>query len=273
MSQQTQLRAAYPPPQRSGVALAPPHGSRAGRAARQRQCSGGACADRTQASRPRWRIALAALAATPGTRLSRARSLAMQVLMRVCLARAEACCDASAVGVASPAVLSRDFGDDHDDTLRPSTGMQLLKALILFVLLASADIGAMGTHSRGLGMGTTLQFSILLQLQPPGSDEAAGSALTEPVDAVAMSALVAQAGASLPAYCPPPLASPRSPLSPLPSPVGGSALNILVAEDDLLSQTVMHKVLARLQLQHTIVGTGDAAVEAFQAGARLDVRA
>jgi CheY-like chemotaxis protein len=45
-----------------------------------------------------------------------------------------------------------------------------------------------------------------------------------------------------------------------------------VAEDDLLSQAVMRKVLSRLGLRFTLVGDGAAAVEAYAQGAVPGVR-
>ena len=51
-----------------------------------------------------------------------------------------------------------------------------------------------------------------------------------------------------------------------PSPPGGdiSSLSVLVAEDDLLSQTVMRKVLGRLGVSFAIEANGALAVEAFR---------
>jgi hypothetical protein len=60
-----------------------------------------------------------------------------------------------------------------------------------------------------------------------------------------------------------PASASSTPPSPLPTPTGP---NILVAEDDMLSQTVMRKVLNRLALRHTIVSDGAAAVEAYKHG-------
>ena len=136
--------------------------------------------------------------------------------------------------------------------------------------------GDLTAHSEGLGLGTTLTFVIPLRTPPPESDAAGASALP-PCELVAVAGVASSPppspGAALSPYTPPPLAPPQLPgLSPPQSPSRG-LLNILVAEDDLLSQTVMRKVLGRLQLQHTIVGDGAAAVEAFKKGALLCTRA
>jgi hypothetical protein len=67
-----------------------------------------------------------------------------------------------------------------------------------------------------------------------------------------------------PSYEPPPLlAGPQSPLSLLPPPPVPSALSVLVAEDDPLSQTVMRKLLSRLGVRFTVVENGQLAVHAF----------
>ena len=113
--------------------------------------------------------------------------------------------------------------------------------------IAHALGGDLTASSPGLGMGSTLTFTV---------------PLTMPADAVPEEP---------PPLPPPPLLLP--PLLPPPdaSPAAaagcGVGISVLVAEDDPLSQTVMRKVLSRLGLRFTLVGDGAAAVEAYTQGA------
>jgi hypothetical protein len=72
-----------------------------------------------------------------------------------------------------------------------------------------------------------------------------------------------------PSPSPSPPASPSSPVAPpIAPPRGGVNVNVLVAEDDALSQVVMRKLLSALRLRFTLVANGAAAVEAYKHGAR-----
>jgi CheY-like chemotaxis protein len=64
-------------------------------------------------------------------------------------------------------------------------------------------------------------------------------------------------------------AAPASLAKPADAPIvrAASGTNILVAEDDALSQEVMRKVLGRLNVRFTMVGDGAAAVDAYNRGA------
>jgi CheY-like chemotaxis protein len=166
--------------------------------------------------------------------------------------------------------------------------------------------GDLTATSEGLGHGTTLTFSIPLCV-PAASDPAAaaemggqsGDASTPgaaeswdsssssaaallPLPPLCDEAQVAAAGtaapqpspAAPPPPSPPPAPSTLSPPSISPpaaspsSPVLPGAVNVLVAEDDALSQMVMRKLLAALRLRFTIVANGAAAVEAYKQGTR-----
>jgi hypothetical protein len=79
---------------------------------------------------------------------------------------------------------------------------------------------------------------------------------------------------SSPAASPPPWSLATPPPSPSPPaspstpgrPFAPGAANVLVAEDDALSQVVMRKLLTALRLRFTLVGNGAAAVEAYKQG-------
>jgi hypothetical protein len=161
--------------------------------------------------------------------------------------------------------------------------------------------GDLTATSEGLGRGTTLTFSIPLCVPEPGDpaaaaevggqsgdasmpaaaeswDSSSSSALPLPCDDAQVAAAAAAAAAAPqpspaappPPWPPSPSTSSRSllpPASPSPVPPGGAA-NVLVAEDDALSQMVMRKLLTALRLRFTIVPNGAAAVEAYKQGTR-----
>ena len=136
--------------------------------------------------------------------------------------------------------------------------------------LARAMGGNLVAESAGDGAGTTLTFTIPLLL--PGEPSPPPSPRLE-VASMRPSAQANGTGpdtpprlelSAEPSYEPPPLlAGPQSPLSLLPPPPVPSALSVLVAEDDPLSQTVMRKLLSRLGVRFTVVENGQLAVHAF----------
>jgi hypothetical protein len=141
--------------------------------------------------------------------------------------------------------------------------------------IATAMGGELTAASEGRGMGTTLTFIVPLSVPPPGDGAAADDDAPSALPAVVEAPLDASSRAAEAAevIAPPPITTARPasppPLPPLPpastaSSSSSSADNILVAEDDPLSQVVMRKVLQRLQLRFTIVGNGAAAVEAYK---------
>ena len=141
--------------------------------------------------------------------------------------------------------------------------------------------GDLTAQSEGKGKGTTLTFTIPLCM-PRGGRPSSVAAASEP-EALPEAALPpesrtvdgsspvgvpgsradAHEDAAATAVPPSPASASSTPPSPLPTP---TEPNILVAEDDMLSQTVMRKVLNRLALRHTIVSDGAAAVEAYKHG-------
>jgi CheY-like chemotaxis protein len=142
--------------------------------------------------------------------------------------------------------------------------------------IARAMGGELTAASEGLGKGATMTFSIPLRTPALDVEHA-----VPPAVSAAMEHEYVAAGALPPAEVeplPPLDAQPAcSRSSPSPSPPSSpSALllplqlrhaNVLVAEDDLLSQAVMRKVLQRLGLRFTLVENGAAAVEAYRNGA------
>jgi CheY-like chemotaxis protein len=160
--------------------------------------------------------------------------------------------------------------------------------------------------SEGLGKGVTLTFIIPLCTPPLGSSRSSedgscvvhvtAAAAVPPDDASSLDATATcvagdedsasgdseQGSASRRAAMPPAPAAVGASFVPPPlqlAPTTAAALsslgempparvaNILVAEDDALSQAVMRKILTRLALRFTIVGNGVAAVEAYKQGA------
>jgi CheY-like chemotaxis protein len=133
--------------------------------------------------------------------------------------------------------------------------------------------GELTAASDGLGKGATMTFSIPLRTPALDVEHA-----VPPAVSAAMEHEYVAAGALPPAeveLLPPLDAQPASSRSSPSPPCSPSALlppqlrqaNVLVAEDDLLSQAVMRKVLQRLGLRFTLVENGAAAVEAYRNGA------
>ncbi len=162
--------------------------------------------------------------------------------------------------------------------------------------IARAMGGDLLAESEGLGKGSTLTFIIPLCTPPLGSSRSsedgscvvhvAAAAAVPPDDASSLDATATCAAgdensasrrATTPAapaavgasFVPPPLKLALTTPSVLPVPEEPPAriANILVAEDDALSQAVMRKILTRLALRFTIVDNGVAAVEAYKQGA------
>jgi hypothetical protein len=141
--------------------------------------------------------------------------------------------------------------------------------------IASAMGGQLTAASEGRGRGMTLTFIVPLSVPPHGDGHAADGDDNVPAAPLPVTEAVADAvpravEATEPAAPTPAAARPASSLASSSSASGGTATvpdNILVAEDDPLSQVVMRKVLQRLQLRFLIVGNGAAAVEAYKAGA------
>lgn len=135
--------------------------------------------------------------------------------------------------------------------------------------LVRAMGGDLVARSAGMGKGTTLVFAIpLLSGGPPlPPSPRLSEALTPTSDAEPEPVTSAQPEAS---YAPPPL-SPCLPRRISPSPglssaeASAKALNVLVAEDDPLSQLVMRKLLGRLGVRFSLVENGALAVDAFLA--------
>ena len=135
--------------------------------------------------------------------------------------------------------------------------------------LARAMGGDLVAESAGVGHGTTLVFTIPLLLpdadapSPPPSPSSSSNA--QPADAPPTPSTPVQPPLQPPSATQysPPLVNP--PAASLPSPLSNAAaLNVLVAEDDPLSQTVMRKLLSRLGVRFSIEADGARAVEAFQ---------
>jgi hypothetical protein len=122
--------------------------------------------------------------------------------------------------------------------------------------------GDLTAASEGLGRGCVLTFTVPL-LEPPGDD--AQLPCRSPPAAELAPPETRPPSPSLPLPPPSPALSSASPPAS-PAQAGGGA-NILVAEDDALSQAVMRKLLARLGLRFTLVGDGAAAVDAYTHGA------
>jgi CheY-like chemotaxis protein len=176
------------------------------------------------------------------------------------------------IGV-EPAQLERifePFVQAEQSTVRRYGGTGL--GLTICRRLARAMGGDLVAESGGVGKGTTLVFTIPLMLpsdaadappspSPPPSPSSSGDSQA-PGSSPSTPRTPAQPPPSA-QYAPPPM-SPQ-PAAP-PSPPGGdiSSLSVLVAEDDLLSQTVMRKVLGRLGVSFAIEANGALAVEAFR---------
>ncbi len=198
------------------------------------------------------------------------------------------------------------FVQAEQSTVRKYGGTGL--GLTICQRIARAMGGDLTAQSAGLGMGTTLEFTIPLLTPvdhdaPPGGSrlcevtEAAAGPLAAPAaePAVRDSAVRDEAGAvhvgdvvaappalsagtpaaggtaataaaaAGPSFVPPPPLLPL--LALLPAGPVASSTNILIAEDDALSQMVMRKVLRHLSLRHTLVANGAEAVEAYKRGA------
>ena len=136
--------------------------------------------------------------------------------------------------------------------------------------------GDLTATSEGLGRGTVMTFSIPLCV--PAPDDAAAAAEGEAASSGEITPQRAEAhGAASAPPSPPsqlqmssPPPSPSSSLSPPPSPsppgAAPGAANVLVADDDALSQAVMRKLLKALRLRFAVVSNGAEAVEAFKQG-------
>ena len=137
--------------------------------------------------------------------------------------------------------------------------------------------GDLTATSEGLGRGTVMTFSIPLCVPAPGDAAAAAEGEAWSGEITPQRAEAHGAAASAPPSPPSPLQmsspppSPSSSLSPPPSPsppgAAPGAANVLVAEDDALSQAVMRKLLRALRLRFAVVSNGAEAVEAFKQGA------
>jgi hypothetical protein len=139
--------------------------------------------------------------------------------------------------------------------------------------IARALGGDLTAASEGLGAGCSLTFTVPLCVPPPGDAAAAALPALLPVphqNGKLLGSPPAEALELPETQSPPSPASSASPPASVSSAAG--AANILVAEDDLLSQAVMRKVLSRLGLRFTLVGDGAAAVEAYAQGAVPGVR-
>ena len=134
--------------------------------------------------------------------------------------------------------------------------------------LARAMGGDLVAESAGVGHGTTLVFTIPLLLpdaDAPSPPPSPSSSSTAQPDVPPTPSTPVQPPLQPPAAMQysPPLVNP--PAASLPSPLSNAAaLNVLVAEDDPLSQTVMRKLLSRLGVRFAIEADGARAVEAFQ---------
>ena len=124
--------------------------------------------------------------------------------------------------------------------------------------------GDLVAQSAGVGHGTTLVFTIPLLLpdvNAPSPPPSPSSSTAQPADAPPTPATPVQPPPTAPQYSPPLVNPPAASLS---SPLhDAGALNVLVAEDDPLSQTVMRKLLSRLGVRFAIEADGARAVEAF----------
>ena len=170
---------------------------------------------------------------------------------------------------ASRSASLQPFVQAEQSTVRRFGGTGL--GLTICRRLARAMGGDLVAESAGDGQGTTLIFTIPLLLpggpSPPPSPRMEAASMRPPAlaDGAAPETPPRLELSAEPSYEPPPLlAGPRSPRSPQPPPQAvPSALSVLVAEDDPLSQTVMRKLLSRLGVSFTVVDNGQLAVHAF----------
>jgi CheY-like chemotaxis protein len=155
--------------------------------------------------------------------------------------------------------------------------------------IASAMGGALTATSAGRDMGTTFTFTIPLLEDTSEAGVAAGAAARYlSADDIGADANVTAASAGADAnggsaaslhapleeqQAPPAHAQQPAPSVMITTTGGGAAaagggqqrpLRVMVAEDDRLCASLMHKILARLQVDGTVVGDGAAAVAMYQ---------
>ena len=118
--------------------------------------------------------------------------------------------------------------------------------------IATAMGGTLTATSEGRDRGTTFTFAIPLLEQDAGAPGSLTAAQRTP----SLKRDTASCGHS--ASAPEPDAQAAS---------AAATVRVLVAEDDALCTAVMRKVLERLHVAGTIVGDGEAAVEAYKNGA------